>query len=292
MTAAKENWVALLGVKGGPAINPHGSMPTSSLLRLDGKTIVVDCGAGVALGLARQGIALKMIDAVFITHLHSDHYLDLGPLLHTAWTAGLARKVPVFGPNALQEYWDHFIASMHVDIDTRMADEGRPDLKALVELHELHEGAVADIGDIEITALRNLHPPLVDSFALRFEGASASVVFSGDTAFFPPLAEFARDVSLLIHEAMYPEGIDRLVARIGNGDDRLRKHMFASHTPIEDAGRIAAMAEVGCLAIHHLVPCDDREIKPADWEMAARRHWKGSLHIGRDGLRIPVVSAA
>jgi ribonuclease BN (tRNA processing enzyme) len=288
MSVATANWVALLGVKGGPAINPHGSMPTSSLLRLDGKTIVVDCGAGVALGLARQGIALKMIDAVFITHLHSDHYLDLGPLLHTAWTAGLARSIPVFGPKGLQEYWDLFIASMRFDIDTRMADEGRPDLRTLVELHELHEGAIADIGDIEITALRNLHPPLVDSFALRFAGADSSVVFSGDTAFFPPLADFARGAKLLIHEAMYPDAIDKLVARIGNGDDRLRKHMFASHTPIQDAGRIAAMAEVGCLAIHHLVPCDDREIKPADWEAGARKLWQGALYIGSDGLRIPL----
>jgi ribonuclease BN (tRNA processing enzyme) len=291
MTAADESWVALLGVKGGPAINPHGAMPTSSLLRLDGKTIVVDCGAGVALGIARQGIALKTIDAVFITHLHSDHYLDLGPLLHTAWTAGLSHSVPVFGPSGLQHYWDHFIASMRSDIDTRMADEGRPDLMNLVQLHVLGDGAAATIGDIEVTELRNLHPPLVESFALRFEAAGKSVVFSGDTAFFPPLAEFAKGATVLIHEAMYPDGIDRLVARIGNGDDRLRNHMFAAHTPIEDAGRIATMAGAGCLAIHHMVPIDDPQIRPGNWEDGARMQWSGPLYIGADGLRIPIPSA-
>jgi ribonuclease BN (tRNA processing enzyme) len=288
MTGNEESWVALLGVKGGPAINPHGSMPTSSPLRLDGKTVVVDCGAGVALGIARQGIALKTIDAVFITHLHSDHYLDLGPLLHTAWTAGLSRPIPVFGPEGLQDYLDHFIASMRFDIDTRIADEGRPDLKDLVELHVLGDDKAASIGAIKVTALRNLHPPLVESFALRFDGTGKSIVFSGDTAFFPPLAEFAEGVTVLVHEAMYPEGIDRLVARIGNGDDRLRKHMFASHTPIEDAGRIAMMAGAGCLAIHHMVPLDDPLIRPGDWESGARKHWPGPLHIGTDGLRIPI----
>jgi ribonuclease BN (tRNA processing enzyme) len=288
VTGNDDSWVALLGVKGGPAINPNGAMPTSSLLRLDGKTIVVDCGAGVALGIARQGIALKTIDAVFVTHLHSDHYLDLGPLLHSAWTSGLSQPVPVFGPRGLQDYWDHFLASMRFDIDTRMADEGRPDLKGLVNLHVLEEGDVTSIARIKVNALSNLHPPLVDSFALRFECLGKSVVFSGDTAFFPPLAEFAKGANLLVHEAMYPEGIDRLVARIGNGDDRLRKHMFASHSPIEDAGRLARMAGVRALAIHHLVPCDDPLIQPADWEVGARKNWQGALHIGRDGLRIPL----
>jgi ribonuclease BN (tRNA processing enzyme) len=291
MSSTSENWLALLGVKGGPAINPHGAMPTSSLLRMAGKTIVVDCGTGVALGIARQGIALKTIDAVFITHLHSDHYLDLGPLLHSAWTAGLARPIPVYGPKGLDAYWHHFIESMRFDIETRMADEGRPDLKSLVNLHVLDDGNVGTYDRIEVSALRNLHPPLIDSFALRFDGVGCSVVFSGDTAFFPPLAAFAKGATVLVHEAMYLEGIDRLVARIGNGDDRLRKHMFASHTPVEDAGRVAEMAEVDCLAIHHMVPIDDPLLTAADWEAGARKTWAGTLHIGRDGLRIPVVPA-
>lgn len=286
MTVGGDNWVALLGVKGGPAINPNGAMPTSSLMRFNGKTIVVDCGAGVALGIARQDIALKVIDAIFITHLHSDHYLDLGPLLHTAWTAGLKHRVPVYGPKGLDEYWRHFIASMRFDIETRMSDEGRPDLAGLIELHVLEDGEVTKLGGIAVTALRNLHPPLTDSFALRFDYGRRSIVFSGDTAFFLPLAEFARGAGLLVHEAMYPAGIDRLVQRIGNGDERLRKHMFASHTPVEDAGRIAAMAEVGALAIHHMVPIDDPLITPDDWRTGALTHWSGRLHIGRDGLRI------
>lgn len=286
MTVGGENWVALLGVKGGPAINPHGSMPTSHLLRMSGKTIVVDCGAGVALGIAKQGIALKQIDAVFITHLHSDHYLDLGPLLHSAWTAGLQHKLPVFAPKGTEDYWRHFIASMRFDIDTRMADEGRPDLETLITLHALDDGVVAHVGEVCVSALRNRHPPLTESFALRFVGAGKTVAFSGDTAYFPPLADFARNADVLIHEAMFPEGIDRLVARIGNGDDRLRKHMFASHTPVEDAGRIAAMAGVRALAINHMVPIDDSQISSDDWRRAASTHWSGPLHIGKDGMRI------
>jgi ribonuclease BN (tRNA processing enzyme) len=288
MTDNAENWVALLGVKGGPSINPNGAMPTSHLLRLAGKTYVIDCGAGVALGIAKQGVSLKSIDAIFITHLHSDHYLDLGPLLHTAWTSGLQQKVSVYAPAGTDDYWQHFLASMRFDIKTRMADEGRPDLAALVEFITLDEGQIFTDGGISARATRNAHPPLVDTFALRFDGAGTSVVFSGDTAFHLPLVGFAKGAKLLVHEALYPEAVDRLVARIGNGDDRLRKHMFASHTPVADAGRIAAMANVKALAINHMVPIDDPQLTPQHWHAGARAHWAGELHVGVDGLRLPL----
>ena len=97
-----DNYVALLGTKGGPAIRPGSSMPTSSLLCLNDHKIVVDCGLGVTRGLVDQGMQLKDLSVIFITHLHSDHYLELGPLIHTAWTAGLKSKVDVWGPGGLE----------------------------------------------------------------------------------------------------------------------------------------------------------------------------------------------
>src|SRR5690606_23007516 len=90
--------LVLLGTKGGPAIRPGGPMPTASLLEIGGRSVVVDCGLGVSAGLVKAGMHLKTLDLVFITHLHSDHVLELGPLLHTAWTAGLSSNVRVFGP--------------------------------------------------------------------------------------------------------------------------------------------------------------------------------------------------
>ena len=76
-SSSAENWVALLGTKGGPAIRPGSTMPTSNLLCLDGRMIVVDCGLGVARGLTDQGMRLTDLSLIFITHLHSDHYLEL-----------------------------------------------------------------------------------------------------------------------------------------------------------------------------------------------------------------------
>ena len=59
-------------------------MPTSSLVCTGAETIVVDCGLGVTRGIAAHGIRLPDIRTIVVTHLHSDHYLELGPLIHTA----------------------------------------------------------------------------------------------------------------------------------------------------------------------------------------------------------------
>ena len=283
--------LVLLGTKGGPAIRPGGPWPTSSLLELGGRMIVVDCGLGVTRGIVDAGLSLKALDLVFVTHLHSDHVLELGPLLHTAWTAGLATPVAVHGPAGTRKYWDGFLQSMAFDIEIRIADEGRPDLRDLVSVAEFSEGEVFGEGGLVVTALRVQHPPVAECYALRVEHDGRNVVFSADTAYFPPLATFARGADILVHEAMLEEGIERLVARTGNGV-RLKQHLLASHTMASDAGRIAAEAEVGHLVINHLIPADDPEIGEADWVAAVRKSWSGRLTIGRDGHVVPISGKA
>ncbi|MER8967356.1 MBL fold metallo-hydrolase [Mesorhizobium sp. M0808] len=275
--------LVLLGSKGGPALRPGGPWPSSSLLEIGGRTIVVDCGLGVTRGLTDAGISLKALDLIFITHLHSDHVLELGPLIHTAWTAGLPAPVTLFGPPGIGHYWQRFCQAMEFDIEIRIADEGRPDIRDLVSIVEFGEGHVVGERGLKISALRVDHPPVTDCFALRFDHAGQGIVFSSDTAFFPPLADFAEGADVLVHEAMLEEGIERLVAKTGNGA-RLREHLLASHSFAEEAGRIATDAGVNRLVLNHLIPADDPEIGEADWIAAVRKTWAGDLTIARDGL--------
>jgi ribonuclease BN (tRNA processing enzyme) len=280
------DFVALLGIKGGPAIRTGSPMPTSSLLSLGGQTILVDAGLGVTRALCDQGFALKDLSVIFVTHMHSDHYLELGPLLHTAWCAGLKTPVRLWGPSGLRAYWQGFIASMTEDIDTRIDDEGRPDLRDLISVHTLRTGTRITEGGITIDTLDSIHPPLTETWSLSFRGHGRHVVFSGDTAYNPALAGFAQGADLLIHEAMLAEGLDALLKRIGNGDDRLMHHWLRAHTLASDAAKTAADAGVKALALHHLIPSDDPAFGPADWQRAVAPHYAGPLHLGRDGLRI------
>ncbi len=276
--------VALMGVKGGPAIRPGSHMPTSTLIRLGGKTILIDAGLGVTRGICDQGVALTQIDMIFITHLHSDHYLELGPLFHTAWTAGLNHAIPVIGPKGLDTYWAGFQQSMHFDIDLRMRDEGRCDFAGLAQLSALSDEAAFD--GITVKAMRNIHPPIKDTYALRLEADDKSVVLSGDTAYMPEMAEFAKDADLLVHEAMLREGVEALCARMTNGDERLRAHILRSHTDAVDVGRIARDARVKQLALNHFVPDGDPDFTDAHWEAAVRQYWSGPLTLGKDGTVI------
>lgn len=279
--------LVILGSKGGPAIRPGGPSPTSSLIEIGGRRIVVDCGLGVSRGLVEAGMALPDLDLVLITHLHSDHVLELGPLLHTAWTAGLKTPVRVFGPVGTTAVWDGFVASLSYDINLRIDDEGRPDIRDLVRITEYGEGILLEEDGLSIEALRVEHPPVTECYALRFNHQGRTIVFSADTAYLPRLADFARNADILVHEALHPDGVDRLVARTGNGE-RLKQHLINSHTMAADVGRIAVQAKAAHLVLNHLVPADDPLIAEAQWTEQVRTTWDGPLSIGRDGLELPL----
>ena len=282
--------LVLLGTKGGPAIRKGGPSPTSHLLVIGGHPYVIDCGLGVTRALVEAGMALPELRNIIITHLHSDHVLEMGPLIHTAWTAGLKDEILVHGPAGTRAVWQGFLASLSYDIAIRIEDEGRPDLAAMVEVLEYADGYVFTDARVSVSALRVEHPPVTECFALRFDHGAGSVVFSADTIFFPPLAAFARGADILVHEAIYEPGVDRLVARVGNGA-RLKQHLVASHTLAEDVGLVATEAGIGLLALNHLVPADDPLVTEGHWMEAVRRHYAGPLVIGHDGLTLPLASA-
>ena len=102
------------------------------------------------------------------------------------------------------------------------------------------------------------------------------------------LADFAKGADLLVHEAMLAEGLEALLKRIGNGDDRLMHHWLRAHTMAADAGRTATEAGVKALAFHHLITSDDPDFGPADWQRAVAPVWQGAFHLGQDGLRLPL----
>ncbi|WP_432257960.1 MBL fold metallo-hydrolase [Cupriavidus sp. TMH.W2] len=275
----------LLGTKGGPRIGGSRSNP-ANLLLINGVPYVIDCGTGVSRQLVNAHVPLARLRYVFITHHHSDHNLEYGNLIYNAWATGLNQQVDVFGPKGTEAMTRTYWELNRFDIETRMADEGRPDLRKLVLAKDvLDNGVVLQNADVQVTAFRTPHPPIVDNFAYRFESADRSIVFSSDTAYNPRLAEFARGADVLVHEAMYGPGIDALVARVANGAT-IKKHFLASHTLTEDVGRVAAAAGVKTLVLSHFVPGDDDSITDDMWAQDVRKHYKGRIVVGRDLMEI------
>ena len=105
-----------------------------------------------------------------------------------------------YGPRGTEAMTRTYRELNRFDIETRIADEGRLDLRKLVNAHEVAgDGVVLQNADVKVTALRTPHPPIVDNFAYRFEGAQRIIVFSSDTACNPKLAEFAKGADVLVH---------------------------------------------------------------------------------------------
>ncbi|HEX6138481.1 MAG TPA: MBL fold metallo-hydrolase [Casimicrobiaceae bacterium] len=279
--------LVLLGTKGGPSFRAHSAVPTSHVLIVRGVPYVVDTGYGVTRHLLQAGVQLNALRYVFITHHHSDHNLEYGNLLYTAWANGLKSRVDAYGPPGLVDMTRDVMAANRLDIETRIADEGRGDLRKLVFAHEIGEGVIFQDDNVKVTALRNHHPPIVDSYAFKFETQGRTIVFSGDTSYFPPLAEFAKGADVLIHEVMYGPGIEALARRIANGETLL-KHLRDSHTLAEDVGRIAKAAGVKTLVLSHFVPGDDPSITRETWERAVRTSFDGRIVVGADLMEIPL----
>jgi ribonuclease BN (tRNA processing enzyme) len=172
------------------------------------------------------------------------------------------------------------------DIDTRIANEGRPPLVPLVQVHEISDaGVVMSDSRVKVTATLVDHPPVVPAFAYRFDFADRSIVISGDTAPSQNLVKLAKGADVLVHSVLYVPAVDRLVARVPNAP-ALKASIIAHQTSVEDAGRVAQEAGVKTLVLSHLVPPDDSEVSEQMWLEAARTHFRGKVILGKDLLEV------
>ncbi len=276
------NRIVLLGTRGGPRIAAGLSWPSSSVLEVSGRPYVVDCGLGVTRQYVEAGYSLGDVRNVLLTHLHSDHCLELGAFLHTIWVSAPPEPIVVHGPPGTEDLFGHFLSAFAEDIRIRMEDERQSDIRDQLAVREFTEGPVFSDDLVEVSALRVVHPPIEHCYALRFRTGSRTVVFSADTCFFPPLAEFAKDADVLVHEVMHLDAMRRLCDRLRDIKPNLLEHMLAAHASGADAGRIATMAGVGHLVANHLIPADDPAVGPDEFREIIRETWTGELTVGHD----------
>jgi ribonuclease BN (tRNA processing enzyme) len=279
--------LVLLGTKGGPRIGLNASNP-ANLVMVNDVPFVVDCGAGVSHQLVAAGVPIPSLKYIFITHHHSDHNLEYGNLFYNAWAAGLSTPISSYGPAGLEQMTRTYWELNRFDVETRIADEGRPDPRKLLIAKDIDaDGPVLETADVKVTAFRTPHPPITDNFAYKFETRDGTIVFSSDTNDNPKLAEFAKGADVLVHECMYLPAVDQLVLKTKNGAT-LKKHLLDSHTTTEDVGRIAAAANVKLLVLSHFVPGDFPDITDDDWARDVKTNYSGRIIVGKDLMEIPL----
>ncbi|MEY2884278.1 MAG: hypothetical protein RL490_2002 [Pseudomonadota bacterium] len=275
----------LLGTAGGPTPKPNRAAPAQVIL-VGGAAYVIDAGNGVARQLVLAGVPLRALRAIFITHMHSDHVADLGNLQWLAWSDNLTTPVDSYGPAPLQRMQRQFLAMNRVDIATRIRDEGRPPLAPLLRGHDLVKPGLVMADDrVRVTAALVNHPPVVPSFAYRFDTADRSIVISGDTSASPALVTLARGADVLVHEIMLPSAIEPLIRNAPDAKT-LRQHLLASHSTPEQVGRAATAAGVKTLVLSHFVPGGVPVVADDVWREAVRPWFAGEVVVGRDLMEV------
>jgi ribonuclease BN (tRNA processing enzyme) len=203
---------------------------SSYLLEHDGFRLLIDAGNG-STGMLQRSIGLLDIDAVLISHLHGDHYLDLVTYTYARryHPDGSPGCLPVHGPSDIK---GHIAGAF-----------GRPVGELLDEVYEFHpvQGAGRiGIGPFEVDVAEVNHP--VETYGMRITAGGRVLTYSADSGVSDELVKLARGADLFLCEASYLHGDD-------NPPD--------IHLTGREAGEHAARADVGRLLLTHLVPWGD-----------------------------------
>jgi ribonuclease Z len=228
--------VVLLGSGSGPPVNLQ-QYGASTLVEAGGERFLFDCGRGATLRLAQAGVPIGSISRLFLTHLHSDHIVQIPDLFLTGWAGG-RRTVPleVWGPDGTSSMMDHiqqafsFDIHMRRDVDEKLAGEG-----IRVVAHDIKEGVVYDQHGVKITAFLVDHGPVKPAFGYRLDYGGHSVALSGDTRVSENLIRFAQGVDVLIHEGIDPEFTRN---RADHAHPEAIDAIIAHHTTAEQAGEV------------------------------------------------------
>ena len=230
--------------------------------------ILLDLGNG-ALGTLQRYVALEDIDAILLSHLHPDHFMDLCGL-HVVvrwnpygWDAG---RIPVYGPAGTA---DRTAIAYGMDPDPGM----HPDFQ-FIDWQQRH---AVEIGPFKVTPYPVRHP-IEESYALRVEateptpdGEVTSVLtYSGDTDTAPGLVEAAHNAHLFLCEAAFHEGRDDAIDGV--------------HLTGKRAGEMATAADIGRLLLTHIPVWND----PLVTSQEARTTFDGQLAVAVSGVTYTV----
>lgn len=232
--------VTLLGTASGPRVHP-GRAGISTLVEAGGERLLFDAGRGVMQRLVEAGYPMMAVTKVFLTHLHSDHVVDLPDLLLTPWSAAPERKVPleVWGPEGTQEMMRHLQSAFSFDIHMRRdVDESFSPDGIRVVAHDIREGKVYEKNGVVVTAFLVTHGLVRPSFGFRVDYAGHSVALSGDTSPSDTLVAACKGVDVLIHEAIDLDLLKTLVPTQERRDAIVVRHT----TPEQAAGVFTRVA--------------------------------------------------
>jgi ribonuclease Z len=290
--------VALCGT-GSPFPDPTRAGPCTAIIAGQ-RLFIVDAGEGGARNLGYMGIPAAKIEAILLTHFHSDHIDGLGPLLLQRWGLGTFQTpTPIYGPTGVERVVEGFRAAYAQDFGYRVAHHtdqvmppggagGKALPFALPPVGQGDQVVVLDDSGLKITAFRVDHAPIEPAVGYRFDYKGRSAVISGDTKKTASLVTAATGADLLVHEALQPTMVGLLQAEFEHKHMPNMGHVMHDilnyHTTPEEAAQEAQTAKVQQLVFNHIVPpLPFRYAYPA-FVGDAGQFFQGPITVGEDGM--------
>ena len=281
MNRACDFRVTLLGT-GVPTPVPDRFGP-STLIEAGDEKLLIDAGRGASIRLYQLGVPMGAVDALLLTHYHSDHTVGIPDVWLTGWLQSHfgTRKRPfrVIGPMGAEMLMGHLEKAYAADIKIRIEDEKLPAQGVAVEVEEFdRDGSVYERGGVTVIAFQVDHGDAIKpAFGYRIEYAGRRVVISGDTRPNANVVEHASGADLLIHEVA--------IVRPELASEPFIQRIMAHHTTAREAGLIFKRTKPKLAAFTHLVFLASEQVPPASIDdlIAETRHtYGGPLVVGED----------
>ncbi len=261
----------------------HMRFGPSTLIQVQNKKYLFDAGSGVTQRLNEAGIKSSEIDASFITHMHSDHIVDIYQLYISGWHQGREKPFKIIGPLGIKDFFETLLKAFEKELEGRKKWEVRPNENGLsYEVHEVSEHYLYQDNIVEIQPFEVDHKPVDPAYGYKIEykeeGINKKIVISGDTRKSKNLIEQAFKANALVHEVFVGLNFDA---------NRMTKETLENiadyHTSPEEVGEVAKEALVEKLILTHFVPpVIDEEKLITD----VSKIYKGDIVIGKDLLTI------
>ena len=286
--------VVLVGT-GSPLPDPKRAGPMTVVAAGD-RVFIVDAGAGSGRRFGELGLPWGRVEAMFLTHFHSDHIDGLGEVMLQHWAAGGSdTPLALYGPPGVELVADGFNRAYALDTTYRIAHHG-PDVVPPAGSGAEAFPFPADSGAVRIyerdgltvTAVPVDHHPVEPAVAYRFDYKGRSVTLSGDTTKSQALTALARGTDLLVHEALNEEMVGDIGARLDKiGQPRLASIMAdipGYHTSPVGAAEVASEAGAQMLVFSHIVPAvPSRTLYPL-FLKGTKGAFDGPVVMGEDGM--------
>ncbi len=260
------------------------------------RLFVFDTGNGSARNIGMMGFVHGRIEAIFLTHFHSDHIDGLGELLMQRWVStGNAAPVPLYGPAGVDKVANGFMQAYSQDQHYRVTHHGEKTLPssgfgaAVMPFDAPGNGHLVLLkdADLEISTFNVDHSPVHPAvgYVIRYKGRS--LVLSGDTKKSAAVQREAQGVDVLVHEALSARMVDLIGQAAGTAGRTNVKKLMADivdyHSSPEQAAETARDAGARYLMLNHIAPPLPLPGMEKAFLGGAPDIFRGPIRVGADG---------